>query len=425
MKSISQRDAQVLWHPYTQMKLTPFSIAIESGKGSYVVDENGKQYIDAISSWWVNTHGHCHPHIVKAIQQQVEKLEQVIFAGFTHEAAVKLAEKLLPRLPHNQSKIFLSDNGSTAVEAALKMCLQYFANKGARRNKIIAFKDSYHGDTFGSMSVSARGVFTEPFHRLLFDVIFIDTPMPGNNERAICQLQQAIKQNRNEICAFIFEPLVLGSAGMLMYSPEVLNSLIAIAKEEKIICIADEVMTGFGRTGKMFASEFLSIPPDVMCFSKGITGGFLPLGATSCTQEIYDTFWSDEKKKMLFHGHSYTGNALACAAAVASLEVWENENTLERVQEIENANQKFIEKIKSHPKTANARLQGTIAAFEVNSTTNNYLNPIKEQLVAFYLSKGVLLRPLGNTVYTLPPYCINQSDLNRMFDVIEESLDVI
>lgn len=425
MKNVSQRDAQVLWHPYTQMKLSPFSIAIERGEGSYVIDENGNRFIDAISSWWVNIHGHCHPHIVKAIQQQAAKLEQVIFAGFTHEPAVKLAENLLPLLPNNQKKIFLSDNGSTAVEAALKMCLQFFANKGKQKNKIIAFKDAYHGDTFGSMSVSARGVFTEPFHRLLFDVIFIDTPTFENSELVIHQFEQAIQKHQNEICAFIFEPLVLGSAGMLMFSPEVLNCLLSIAKAADILCIADEVMTGFGRTGKMFASEFLSIQPDIICLSKGITGGFLPLGATSCTQEIFDAFWSDEKKKMLFHGHSYTGNALVCAAAVASLEVWKNENTPEKINAIENANHTFIEKIKTHPKVANARLKGTIAAFEVNSTNNNYLNPVKEKLVAFYLSKGILLRPLGNTVYTLPPYCIGTTDLNKIFDAIEESLALL
>jgi adenosylmethionine-8-amino-7-oxononanoate aminotransferase len=425
MKNLRQRDAQVMWHPYTQMKLSPFSIAVESARGIWLYGEDGSKYIDAISSWWVNIHGHCHPHIVKAIQQQVEKLEQVIFAGFTHEPAVRLAEALLPLLPPNQKKIFLSDNGSTAVEAALKMSLQYHANQGKEKYIIIAFKDAYHGDTFGSMSVSARGVFTEPFHRLLFDVIFIDTPNEENHEHVLNQFQQALDKHKDNLCAFIFEPLVLGSGGMLMYSAEILNQLMGMAKAENILCIADEVMTGFGRTGKMFASEFLAHPPDIICLSKGITGGFLPLGATSCTQEIYDAFWSDDKKKMLFHGHSYTGNALACAAAVASLEVWHLENTLEKVRSIIRLNQNFINRLRHLPKVKRARMQGTITAFEVQTNENNYLNPVKEKLMEFYLNRGVLLRPLGNTVYTLPPYCITEKELKQVFSTIEDSLEVI
>ncbi len=425
MKNLTERDANVLWHPYTQMKLSPFSIAIEKGSGAYLFDYSGKQYIDAISSWWVNIHGHAHAQIAAAISKQANQLEQVIFAGFTHEPAITLAERLLPLLPANQKKVFLSDNGSTAVEAALKMSIQFFANKNIQRHKIIAFKDAYHGDTFGSMSVSARGVFTQPFHQLLFDVVFIDTPTGFNTATVTAQLQDAIQQYAHEICAFIFEPLVLGSAGMCMYPPEVLNKLMGIAKANNIICIADEVMTGFGRTGKMFATEYLSVQPDIICLSKGITGGFLPLGATTCTQEIFDAFWSNEKSNMLFHGHSYTGNALACAAAVASLQVWQTECTLQKVQQIELLQQKFIANLTHHPKISNARVCGTIAAFEVNAGSNSYLNPVKEKLVPYFLEQGVLLRPLGNTVYILPPYCITESDLKHIFTVIEQSLNLV
>ena len=425
MKNLTERDADVLWHPYTQMKLSPFSIAIEKGSGAYLFDYSGKQYIDAISSWWVNIHGHAHAQIAAAISKQANQLEQVIFAGFTHEPAITLAERLLPLLPANQKKVFLSDNGSTAVEAALKMSIQFFANKNIQRHKIIAFKDAYHGDTFGSMSVSARGVFTQPFHQLLFDVVFIDTPTGFNTATVTAQLQDAIQQYAHEICAFIFEPLVLGSAGMCMYPPEVLNKLMGIAKANNIICIADEVMTGFGRTGKMFATEYLSVQPDIICLSKGITGGFLPLGATTCTQEIFDAFWSNEKSNMLFHGHSYTGNALACAAAVASLQVWQTECTLQKVQQIELLQQKFIANLTHHPKISNARVCGTIAAFEVNAGSNSYLNPVKEKLVPYFLEQGVLLRPLGNTVYILPPYCITESDLKHIFTVIEQSLNLV
>lgn len=425
IKSISERDADVLWHPYTQMKIAPLSIAIEKAEGAYLFDENGKKYIDAISSWWVNMHGHAHPEIANAISEQAHKLEQVIFAGFTHQPAVELAERLLPLLPKNQKKIFLSDNGSTAVEAALKMCIQFFANQGMQKTKIIAFKESYHGDTFGSMSVSARDVFTKPFRPLLFDVVFIDTPTASNANKVVAQFQKAVDEFKDEICAFIFEPLVLGSGGMLMYGAEVLNQLMSLAKQHQIFCIADEVMTGFGRTGKFFASEYLNIEPDIICLSKGITGGFLPLGATTTTKEIYDAFYSSDKYKMLFHGHSYTGNPLACAAAVASLNIWEKENTLEKIKQIELLNKNFVEKISKHPKVKNARFKGTIMALEINSDKGGYLSPIKEKVVPFYIENGVLLRPLGNTVYTLPPYCISEKDLNYIFEIIEQSLDLV
>ncbi|MCS6819727.1 MAG: adenosylmethionine--8-amino-7-oxononanoate transaminase [Chitinophagales bacterium] len=423
--NLSERDARVLWHPYTQMKIYPKSIAIVEAKGCYLYDEEGKKYLDAISSWWVNIHGHCHPHITEAISKQVASLEQVIFAGFTHQPAVSLAEKLLPLLPARHQRLFLSDNGSTAVEAALKMAIQYFVNQGKPRHKFIAFRDAYHGDTFGSMSVSARSVFTAPFHRILFDVLFVDTPSYENEQNVIVQFKQLLQEYRDEVCAFIYEPLVLGSGGMFMYSASLLQQLLEIAKDAGILCIADEVMTGFGRTGTMFASERCSVYPDIICLSKGITGGFLPLGATTCTEEIFQIFWSDDKSKMLFHGHSYTGNALACAAACASLEVWEKENTRNKIRNISQWNEEFLEKLKPVKAIQNLRSCGTITAMEVCSEKNDYLDPVKERLMKFYLEKGILLRPLGNTIYILPPYCITKEELSMVFDVIANSVSVL
>jgi adenosylmethionine-8-amino-7-oxononanoate aminotransferase len=402
------------------MQTSGLPIGIVKGEGSYLYDENGKRYIDAVSSWWVNIHGHAHPYIANAIAAQAKVLEQVIFAGFTHEPAIKFAEKFMPLLPQNQQKIFLSDNGSTAVEAAIKMALQFFFNQQKPRTKIIAFRDAYHGDTFGSMSVSARGVFTKPFNKLLFDVLFIDTPTATNHLEVIEQFQQHITEHKNEIAAFIFEPLILGSAGMLIYDVEVLNQLMTLAKANNIFCIADEVMTGFGRTGKMFASEYLSVQPDIMCFSKGITGGFMALGATTCTNEIYEAFLSNEKAKMFFHGHSYTGNPLACAAAFASLEVWEQENTLLNVNAIEKLNQEFVLKLRGKEKIENVRTLGTILAFEVKTKEQNiYTNSIRDELYNYFIEKGILLRPLGNTLYVMPPYCISETDLKLVFEVIE------
>lgn len=420
MSNLSQRDSKYIWHPYTQMQTAGLPIGIVKGEGSYLFDENGKRYIDAVSSWWVNIHGHAHPYIANAIAAQAKELEQVIFAGFTHEPAIKFAEKFMPLLPLNQQKLFLSDNGSTAVEAAIKMALQFFFNHQKPRTKIIAFRDAYHGDTFGSMSVSARGIFTQPFNQLLFDVLFIDTPTATNHSTVVTQFQQHITEHENEIAAFIFEPLILGSAGMLMYDAVVLNQLMTVAKDHNIFCIADEVMTGFGRTGKMFACEYLSVSPDIMCFSKGITGGFMALGATTCTNQIYEAFLSNEKAKMFFHGHSYTGNPLACAAAYASLEVWEQENTLQKVKEISKLNLEFAVRLQGKNNIENVRALGTIIALDViTSEQKGYTNSIRDKLYSYFIEKGILLRPLGNTLYVLPPYCISEADLNFVFDAIE------
>lgn len=416
---MEEKSNYPIWHPYTQMQTADFPIEIASAKGAKLYAADGRVFIDAISSWWTNIHGHAHPYIAQKIAEQAASLEQVIFAGFTHRPAVDLANRLLEKLPYHQ-KVFYSDNGSTAVEAALKMALQFWSNKGTPRIKIIAFSDAYHGDTFGSMSVSARSVFNAPYSRLLFDVEFIDAPYPGNEQKSMAQLQQVLHEQKDKIAAFIFEPLVLGSAGMKMYAASALNDLVLRCKTENIITIADEVFTGFGRTGTFMAMEQCSHRPDITCLSKGITGGFMPFAATLCTQEIYEAFLSDEKAKMLFHGHSYTGNPLGCAAALASLDLFEQEQTMQKVAQITIWHQAFYEKIKQHKSVLDIRQTGTILAIELRSDApTGYLNQISQKVTPFFLEKGVLIRPLGNVIYVLPPYCITDAELNQVYEVVE------
>ncbi len=420
--SLQERDKHVVWHPFTQLKTAPFPIAIVKGEGAYFYDESGKRYIDGIASWWVNIHGHCHPYLTKKISEQLQNLEHAIFSGFTHEPAVQLAERLLKRLPLNQSKIFYSDNGSTAVEVALKMAFQFWSNQSVRKTKIIAFENAYHGDTFGGMSVGARNAFNLPFSKLLFDVIHIPVPVKGKESETINTLNTILKQD--DVAAFIFEPLVQGAGGMVMYSEEVLSELIEICRAKKVITIADEVMTGFGRTGKFFASDHLLQKPDIICLSKGITGGVMPLGVTSCAQFIYDAFLSDDKMKTFFHGHSYTANPTACSAALASLDLFDFPETEGNILRIQQQHQLFFHKIKTHRALTDVRQLGTIIAFEIKTNEHtHYLNSLSEFISDFFISKGIILRPLGNIVYILPPYCISDVDLNYIYSAIEEFLD--
>ena len=418
--SLIERDANVIWHPYTQMKTAQLPIPIVKGEGVYLFDAKGKKYIDAVSSWWVNLHGHAHPYIAKKVSEQLSILEHVIFAGFTHEPAVALAERLLKVLPGNQSKIFYTDNGSTAVEVALKMAVQYWHNKGKQKNKIIVFEHAYHGDTFGSMSVSARSAFTAAFDPLLFDVIQIPLPQKGKEKQSIDLLQAEIMKQGNDIAAFIFEPLVLGAGGMLMYEPEALDQLLKVCKENQILCIADEVMTGFGRTGNLFACDYLKEEPDIMCLSKGITGGTMALGATSCKQKIYDAFLSDDKLKTLFHGHSYTANPLACAAGLASMDLLLSEDTRHAITRISEQHKIFAEKLNTYSSLENVRSTGTIIAFDIKTQEGvSYFNSVRDELYNFFLGNGIILRPLGNTLYIMPPYCISEKELDIVYEVIK------
>jgi len=443
MNSLSARDHRVIWHPYTQMKTADLPVAITRGEGVYLFDDNGNKYIDAISSWWVNLHGHAHPFLAEKVYQQAKKLEHVMFAGFTHEPAVQLAERLLPLLPGNFTKLFYSDNGSTAVEVALKMAIQYWGNRGEgtrykaqgtskdqgsrekeerKRQKILALRNSYHGDTFGSMSVSERGIFTLPFQDFLFEVVFIDAPTTEN----LPSIKDQLNALGDQVACFIYEPLIQGAGGMKMYEAESLNELLKACKQQDIICIADEVMTGFYRTGKMFASEYVMEAPDIICISKGITGGMLPMGATACTQKIYDAFLSDDRSKAFFHGHSYTANPLACAAANASLDllhVGEFRFQLDQIIRLHTTYPTHLAVRSSRFKTKNLRRCGTILAFEIETDEkNDYLNSIGNIISRKALEAGVLLRPLGNTIYFMPPYCISKSELERIYIVTQEVL---
>jgi len=422
--TLAERDAAVIWHPYTQMKNAGLPLAITKGEGALLFDEAGNAYIDAVSSWWVNLHGHSHPYIAQKIAEQLQQLEHVIFAGFTHQPAVELAEGLLKVLPENQKRIFYSDNGSTAVEVALKMALQYWHNQGQEKSKIIAFRESYHGDTFGAMSVSSRSAFTQPFNQYLFDVLFIDVPVPGQEEK--CLQQVTAYAQRTDVAAFIFEPLVLGTAGMVMYAPEVLDKTLSICRENQIFTIADEVMTGFGRTGKNFATDYLSEnKPDIFCLSKGLTGGTMALGVTSCSQQIYDAFLSEDKTKTFFHGHSYTANPIACTAGVASLELLLQSATQANIARIRAQHTAFREKMQMHTACKVIRQTGTILALEFETGTTSYFNNFRDILYNVALENKVLLRPLGNIIYILPPYCITPGQLEEVYAVIMKMADLL
>jgi len=422
MKNLKERDKAVNWHPYTQMKTADDIIPIVKGKGVYLYDADGKKYIDAVSSWWVTLHGHAHPYIAQRVSEQLQTLEQVIFAGFTHEPAVQLSENLLQLLPDNQKKVFYSDNGSTAVEVALKMCIQSAYNQGKEKTKILAFKDAYHGDTFGAMSVSGRSVWTKPFGEMLFEVIFIETPNPGNLDDVKAQ----IKKHAHEIACFIYEPLIQGAAGMLIYNAEDLNELMKCCKEHGILMIQDEVFTGFGRTGKMFAADYISEKPDIMCFSKGLTGGTMPMGITTCSDHIYNAFLSDDKYKTLFHGHSFTANPLACTAALASMELLLQEETQLNIKRITEQHSQFAERLKEHPHAGNVRQIGTIIAWDFkNDTETSYFNEIGKKIYHEFLQRGIIMRPLGNVMYLVPPYCITADELDFIYRKILEVLDVV
>ena len=422
--NLSQRDKKHNWHPYTQHKTAADFPAIVKGEGALLWDENGKEYIDAIASWWVNPYGHSNKFIADAIYKQLTSLEHVLFGGFTHEPAVVLSEKLMEILPSNQKKIFYSDNGSTAVEVAIKVALQYNYNKGITKTKIIAFEDAFHGDTFGAMAASGISFYTQAFQGSLLEVVRVPIPTAGNEEKALQVLQELLATN--EYAAFIFEPLVLGAAGMVMYSPEVLDKMIALCKDHSVFTIADEVMTGFGKTGKTFATDYLVNKPDMMCLSKALTGGTIPMAITTFTQEIFDGFYDDDVNKALFHGHTFTANPTGCAAALASLELLQMPEMQANLKRVNQSHLEFENKIKSHPKVKTTRVLGVIFALEIKTNSEeSYYGTLRNKLYNFFIENGVILRPVGNIVYVLPPYIMTNSQLQKVYQTIENALEIV
>ena len=423
-----------VWHPFTQEALDPRPVHIERGEGVYLYTRDGRKLIDAISSWWVNLHGHAHPLIAEAIAEQARKLEHVIFAGFTHDAAEELAWRLRRILPQPLEHIFFSDDGSTAVEVALKMALQFWRNLGKpRKNKFVALEHAYHGDTVGAMSVGADSDFIAAFQELRFPVWRVPSAhcfrCPAGKQRATCDidctvpLARLLEERHDEIAAVIVEPLLQGAGGMIVHPVEFLERIRKLCTEHDVLLIADEVLTGFGRCGSMFACDLAGVVPDVMCLSKGLTGGFLPLAATVCTPAMHETFCSDDRSRTFFHGHSYTANPLGCAAAIASLKIFDSEPVFERIAAIERIHRQKAPALAKHAAVADVRTIGTVMAVELKADDPGYFSELRPALYDFYLNKGVLLRPLGNVVYILPPYVISAAQLHYIYEVIAESLD--
>lgn len=417
-----EKDKQHVWHPFTQMQTAAEPLHIVQAEAASLIDSNGKLYIDANSSWWVNVHGHGHPYLGQALNEQFSQLDHVIFAGATHPQAIKLADRITSLLPEKLEKVFFSDDGSTAVEVALKMAFQYWFNKNEAKKRVIALDGAYHGDTFGAMSIGQRGSFNKPFEHLFFDVDFIDFPKDEARSQSLIQAEQILRTG--EVAAVIVEPLVQGSAGMRMYDAAWLDAFVSLAKKYKALVIFDEVMTAWGRTGKLFAHNFCEQEPDIICLSKGLTGGILPLGLTVATDEIYAAFLHPETAKALLHGHSFTGSALACAVANASLDLFEQPETWDSVEWIEERHRYFIEALKTHPKAKEIGLCGTILRFEVETGEgNNYFSTIRDQAYHYFLERGCLIRPLGNVLYLNPPYCISEEELDKLHVVLLDFLD--
>jgi adenosylmethionine-8-amino-7-oxononanoate aminotransferase len=434
--NLTSRDLAYIWHPYTQMKTAPAPLPIVRGEGVYLYTEDGRRLLDGISSWWVNIHGHAHPALNSALAAQAGKLEHVVFAGATHEPAVDLAEQLIRILPQGLTRVFYSDNGSTAVEVALKMAWQYWQNRGESRHDFVTLHHAYHGDTVGAMSASELTGFTEPFEGLLFPVHRAHAPYcyrcPLGLKRSKCaidclgDLDRILSRHSGSVAGVLVEPMLQAAGGMIVWPTEFLSGVRELCDRYDTLMIADEVLTGFGRTGKMFACEHASVSPDLICLSKALTGGYLPLAVTAATDPIYNAFLSDDRAKAFFHGHSYTANPLSCAVALASLSLFRTEGTLDRVGGLEKLLRRRMEDLRAIPIVGDVRGIGGVAAIELetaeNSSNSNYFHSIGPHLYDAFLKRGLLLRPLGSILYFMPPYVITDDEVNWAFDQIADVL---
>ncbi|MBK3734391.1 adenosylmethionine--8-amino-7-oxononanoate transaminase [Azospirillum brasilense] len=426
-------DQRHVWHPFTQAQTAPEPLAVTHGKGVSLFTEDGREILDLISSWWVNLHGHAHPAIAGAIAEQAHRLEQVIFADFTHSPAARLAARLAEALPGGLDRVFYSDNGSTAVEVALKLAWQYWRNKGeGQRRRFLAFEGSYHGDTFGAMAAGVGSGFYAPFQELLFAVDRMPYPATWDGDpeveakeaAALDWLDRWLAANGAELVAVIIEPLVQGASGMRFCRPEFLRAMAARVRAAGGLVIFDEVMTGFGRTGALFASQKAGVAPDLICLSKGLTGGFLPLSVTACGASIYEAFLGAGFDRAFAHGHSFTANPLGCAAALASLELTTSAETAANLARIEARHRAAIADLSRHPKLSRGRVLGTIAAIEVTDA-QGYTAAVGQTLKRFFLERGLLLRPLGPVIYLLPPYCVTDGQLDRAYAAIRDAADTL
>ena len=416
---MKELDSKNIWHPLTQHKTHPDVLPIAKAKGALLYDTEGNTYIDGIASWYTCMYGHCNPYIIEKVYAQMQQLDQIVFSGFTHQPAVDLSEKLLAILPDNQQKVFFSDNGSTATEVGIKMALQYHFNKGNERHTILAFEEAFHGDTFGAMSASGLSVYNGPFDKHFIDVVRIPVPTIETVDSILKQLKEL--HLKSPLAGFIYEPLVQGAAGMKMYQPEALEPILAFCKAHTIITIADEVMTGFGKTGTLFASDQINTKPDVICLSKALTAGMLPMAISTCSQHIYDAFYSNDMSKGLFHAHTYTANPLACAAASAGIDLLLSQEIEKSRLRIHKAHLAFKKRLSENPAVTNLRVKGVIFALELTKKMERY-GSMRDQLFVHFKNKGVFLRPLGNTIYILPPYVISDKQLKQVYEAIEEVL---
>jgi len=406
-----------VWHPFTQHALAPPPPLIARGEGAWLETVDGKRILDAISSWWVITHGHRHPAIMAAIKAQADQLDQVIFAGFTHQPAEDVARDLIAIAPPDLAHVFYSDSGSTAVEVALKMALGFWRNRSRPRHRILALEHAYHGDTIGTMAAGARGIFNAAYAPLLFDVERLPFPSSGREHETL----DTLKRMAPGAAALIVEPLILGAGGMLTYDAGILAQMRQICAEHETLFIADEVMTGFGRTGTLFACEQAGIAPDILCLAKGLTGGALPLAATLCTPDIFDAHYSTDRTRTFFHSSSFTANPVACAAARANLQIWARENIRERIAELAGLQTRLLAPFRNDARFSDVRQLGTITALDLKVSDPGYLAGLGPELAQFFLERGILLRPLGNTIYVLPPYCVSPDELGAVYQAIDKA----